>query len=105
MYCPTTPLPGAHGIITGGLTGKNMPHVGAFNISVFWLQYANIRNLWSRANESSRSIDSCMCSKVDKMAATSKQVLVCMVSNSRVIKIQSDYELKSKIRSTFADTL
>ena len=103
MYCPTTPLPGARGVMTGGLTGKSMPHVGAFDISVFWLQYANIRNFWSRANESSWLIDSCMCSKVDKMAATSKQVLVPMGSNSRVIKIQSDDELKLKICSTFAD--
>ena len=44
-----------------------------------------------------------MCSKVDKMAATSKQVLVRMGSNSRVIKIHRDDELKSKICSTFAD--
>ena len=44
-----------------------------------------------------------MYSKVDKMAPTSKQVLVHMRSNSRVIKIQSDDELKLKIRFTFAD--
>ena len=80
-----------------------MPHVGAFAISVFWSQYTNIRNFWSHVNESSRSIDSCMCSKADKMAVTSKQVFVRMGSNSRVIMIQSDDELKSNIRSTFAD--
>ena len=37
------------------------------------------------------------------MAATSKQLLIRMGANNRVVTIQSDDDLRSKVHSTFAD--